>query len=154
MGWVVEIDPYNPDATPRKRTALGRFGHEGAMPGKVIPGKPLVYYMGDDARGEYIYKYVSNRKWRPSDAVRNNLEMGDQYLDDGKLYVATFNADGTGVWSELDIANPAISGYAGYAFADQADVLINCRLAADAVGATPWIAPNGPACTPSPATSM
>lgn len=141
MGWVVEIDPYNPDATPRKRTALGRFGHEGAMPGKVIPGKPLVYYMGDDARGEYIYKYVSNRKWRPSDAVRNNLEMGDQYLDDGKLYVATFNADGTGVWSELDIANPAISGYAGYAFADQADVLINCRLAADAVGATPMDRP-------------
>lgn len=141
MGWVVEIDPYNPNATPRKRTAMGRFGHEGAMPGKVIPGKPLVYYMGDDARGEYIYKYVSNRKWRASDARRNGLEMGDKYLDDGKLYVATFNADGTGTWTELTLDHPAIAGYAAYAFADQADVLINCRLAADAVGATPMDRP-------------
>jgi hypothetical protein len=141
MGWVVEVDPYDPDAKPRKRTALGRCGHEGAMPGKVIPGKPLVYYMGDDARGEYIYKYVSTRKWHPSDAVRNNLEMGDKYLNDGKLYVARFNADGTGVWIELSIANPAIAGYAGYAFADQVDVLINCRIAADAVGATPMDRP-------------
>lgn len=141
MGWVVEIDPYYPNAVPRKRTAMGRFGHEGAMPAKVRPGKPLVYYMGDDARNEYIYKYVSNQKWRPADAKRNGLEMGDKYLDDGKLYVATFNADGTGTWTELSIDNPAIAGYAGYAFADQADVLINCRMAADAVGATPMDRP-------------
>lgn len=141
MGWVVEIDPYNPNAVPRKRTALGRFGHEGAMPAKVRPGRPLVYYMGDDARGEYVYKYVSNRRWRTSDAHRNSLEMGDKYLDDGKLYVATFHADGTGTWTELSIDNPAIANYAGYAFADQADVLINCRLAADAVGATPMDRP-------------
>lgn len=141
MGWVVEVDPYDPDSVPRKRTALGRFGHEGAMPAKVVPGKPLVYYMGDDARGEYVYKYVSNRKWKPSDALRNNLEMGDKYLDDGKLYVATFNADGTGVWTELTIASSAIAAYAGYAFVDQADVLINCRIAADAVGATPMDRP-------------
>jgi secreted PhoX family phosphatase len=141
MGWVVEVDPYDTDSVPRKRTALGRFGHEGAMPAKVVPGKPLVYYMGDDARGEYVYKYVSNRKWKPSDALRNNLEMGDKYLDDGKLYVATFNADGSGSWTELSIDNPAIAGYAAYDFADQADVLINCRIAADAVGATPMDRP-------------
>lgn len=141
MGWVVEIDPYRPGSIPRKRTAMGRFGHEGAMPGRVIPGKPLVYYMGDDARGEYIYKYVSHRRWQPIDSLRNGLEMGDKYLNNGRLYVATFLADGTGTWTELSIDNPAIAGYAGYAFADQADVLVNCRLAADAVGATPMDRP-------------
>jgi secreted PhoX family phosphatase len=141
MGWVVEIDPYDAHSVPRKRTALGRFGHEGAMPAKVAAGKPLVYYMGDDARGEYIYKYVSSRNWHPADATHGGLANGDKYLDDGKLYVATFNADGSGAWTELTIANPAIANYAGYAFTDQADVLINCRLAADAVGATPMDRP-------------
>lgn len=135
MGWVVEIDPYAPTAMPRKRTALGRFGHEGAMPAKAVAGKPIVYYMGDDARGEYIYKYVSTAVWNAADAD-GGLTAGDKYLNAGKLYVATFAADGSGTWIELNIANPLIAGYAGYAFADQADVLINCRLAADAVGAT------------------
>ncbi|WP_374343604.1 PhoX family phosphatase [Azonexus sp.] len=140
MGWVVEIDPFAPAATPRKRTALGRFGHEGAMPAKAVAGKPIVYYMGDDARGEYIYKYVSTAAWNAADAD-GGLTAGDKYLDDGKLYVATFAADGSGTWTELNIANPLIAGYAGYTFADQADVLINCRLAADAVGATPMDRP-------------
>lgn len=62
FGWVVEIDPFNPTSTPRKRTALGRMGHEGAMPGIVKSGEPLVYYMGDDSKSEYIYKYVSTQK--------------------------------------------------------------------------------------------
>lgn len=136
MGWVVEVDPYRPGAVPRKRTAMGRFAHEGAMPARIVSGKPLVYYMGDDARGEYIYKYVSTRNWDPVDANKGGLEMGDKYLDDGKLYVARFNADGSGQWVELNIRNTAIAAYATYPFADQADVLINCRLAADAVGAT------------------
>jgi hypothetical protein len=139
FGWVVEIDPFAPEATPRKRTALGRFGHEGAMPAKAVTGKPIVYYMGDDARGEYIYKYVSSRKWNPSDAD-GGLAAGDKYLDDGKLYVAKFNADGSGVWIELSLANIPAS-YTAYSFANQADVLTNCRLAADAVGATPMDRP-------------
>jgi len=135
FGWVVEIDPFAPATAPRKRTAMGRFGHEGAMPAKAVAGKPVVFYMGDDAIGEYIYKYVSTSNWDAADA-NGGMTAGDKYLNDGKLYVATFAADGSGTWTELNIATPAISGYAGYTFANQADVLINCRLAADAVGAT------------------
>ncbi len=135
FGWVVEIDPFDPASTPRKRTGLGRFAHEGAWPAAIEPGKPLVFYMGCDSRNEYIYKYVSNQPWNPKDAD-GGLAAGDKYLDDGKLYVARFNADGTGTWLLLDISVPAIRNYAAYAFADQADVVINVRLAADAVGAT------------------
>jgi len=135
FGWVVEVDPFNPTAAPRKRTALGRMGHEGCNCAKVTAGKPLVFYMGDDAQNEYIYKYVSAANWDPADASKG-LAAGDKYLDNGSFYVARFNADGTGNWLKLDIAQAAIAGYATYSFTDQADVLINCRLAADALGAT------------------
>jgi secreted PhoX family phosphatase len=135
FGWVVEIDPYDPIAAPRKRTALGRFNHEGAWPAKAVAGKPIVFYMGDDARMEYIYKFVSSANWDPNDAD-NGLAAGNKYLDSGTLYVAKFNSDGTGQWLKLDIAEAAIAGYATYDFADQADVLAHVRLAADAVGAT------------------
>jgi len=134
-GWNVEIDPFDPASTPRKRTAMGRFGHEGAWPAKAEAGKPVVFYMGDDSRNEYVFKYVSTALWDPADASRG-LAAGDKYLDDGKLYVAKFKADGTGEWIELSLANPLISGYATYSFADAADIVINARLAADAVGAT------------------
>jgi secreted PhoX family phosphatase len=93
--------------------------------------------MGDDSRGEYIYKFVSTANWVAADAsAANRIGVGDKYLDSGRLYVAKFNADGGGQWVELNIANAAIAGYASYAFADQADVLVNARVAADAVGAT------------------
>ena len=72
----------------------------------------------------------------PTPTPANRITTGDKYLDSGKLYVAKFNADGTGQWIELSITNTAIANYATYAFADQADVLVNARLAADAVGAT------------------
>jgi hypothetical protein len=135
-GWVVEIDPFEPRSTPKKRTALGRFAHEGAWLGPVRAGEPLVWYMGDDSRNEYIYKYVSNRSWNPRDAD-GGLAAGDKYLDDGKLYVAIFLPDGSGQWAELKFGiNNITPAYAKYAFADQADVLINTRLAADAAGAT------------------
>jgi uncharacterized protein len=137
FGYIVEIDPYDKTRAVKKRTALGRFAHESAAYGKVIAGKPLAVYMGDDSRGEYIYKYVSNTNWSAADATPSDrIATGDKYLDDGKLYVAKFNADGTGQWIELAHANPVISGYATYTFADQSDVLINARLAADALGAT------------------
>ncbi len=134
--WNVEIDPFNPDAMPKKRTAMGRFAHEGAVLAPVVPGRPLVWYQGDDSRGEYIYKYVSTANWDPADATRG-LAAGDKYLDNGKLYVAKFNADGTGEWIELRFGSDKINANTpGYAFADQGDVLVNTRLAADAVGAT------------------
>ncbi len=138
FGWVVEIDPFTKASVPRKRTALGRFGHEGAWPATPVAGKPLVYYAGDDSRGEYIYKYVSAANWDPADATRTDrLAVGDKYLDSGKLYVARFKADGTGEWLELAFGQNNITpAYADYAFADQADVLLNARLAADAAGAT------------------
>jgi secreted PhoX family phosphatase len=136
FGWVVEIDPFKPHSTPRKRTALGRFAHEGAWLGPVKAGEPLVWYMGDDSRNEYIYKYVSNKRWDPRDAD-GGLAAGDKYLDSGKLYVAQFLPDGSGQWLELTFGlNGITSTNAAYAFADQADVLINTRLAADAAGAT------------------
>lgn len=136
FGWVVEIDPFDPNSMPRKRTALGRFAREGCWLGPVRVGRPLVWYSGDDSRGEYIYKYVSDAVWDPADATRG-LVAGDKYLDAGKLYVAKFNADGSGEWLELKFGSAKINAATpGYAFADQADVLINARIAADALGAT------------------
>ncbi|MBX3622341.1 MAG: PhoX family phosphatase [Rhizobacter sp.] len=137
FGYVVELDPYDKTAAIKKRTALGRFAHESAAFGLQRAGQALAVYMGDDSRGEYIYKFVSAANWDAADAnPANRIATGDKYLDSGKLYVAKFNADGGGQWIELNIANAAIAGYAAYAFADQADVLVNARLAADAVGAT------------------
>lgn len=136
FGWIIEIDPYAPASPMMKRTALGRFAHEGAWPAKAVAGQPVVFYMGCDARNEYIYKYVSKKLWDPADA-NGGLAAGDAYLDDGTLYVARFNADGSGQWIELRFGTGAITAAnATYPFADQADVLINARLAADAVGAT------------------
>ena len=148
-GWNVEIDPFTASSTPKKRTALGRFAHEGAWLGPVVSGKPLVWYQGDDSRNEYIYKYVSNANWDPTDANKG-LGAGDKYLDDGKLYVARFNADGTGTWLELRFGvNGITSANAAYPFADQADVSLNSRLAADAAGATKMDRPEWGAVNPS-----
>ncbi|AEG94816.1 PhoX family protein [Ramlibacter tataouinensis] len=136
-GYIVEIDPYDKNVAIRKRTALGRFAHESAAFGLRAPGQPLAVYMGDDSQGEYMYKFVSKMPWNPADAEpANRITTGDKYLDEGKLYVAKFAGDGTGEWIELSMANPAVAGYAAYAFANQADVVVNARLAADAVGAT------------------
>ncbi|RJG01940.1 PhoX family protein [Noviherbaspirillum sedimenti] len=150
FGYIVEIDPYDKTKSIKKRTALGRFAHESAAFGKLEAGKPLAVYQGDDSRGEYIYKFVSNANWDPADATAaDRIATGDKYLDAGKLYTAKFNADGSGQWIELSISNAAISGYAGYAFADQADVLVNARLAADAVGATKMDRPEWCATNPA-----
>ena len=147
-GWNVEIDPFNPTSIPKKRTAIGRFAHEGAWVGPVTIGKPLVFYMGCDSRGEYVYKFVSAANWDAADATRG-LAAGDKYLNDGKLYVARFNADGNGQWVELRFGlNGITATNAAYAFTDQADVLINSRLAADAVGATKMDRPEWGAVNP------
>lgn len=137
QGYITEIDPYNATAVVKKRTALGRYAHESAAFGIPVAGKPLAVYMGDDAQGEYVYKFVSSAAWQTSDAsAADRLAVGDKYLDAGTLYVARFNDNGSGEWVELSLANPAVAGFATYTFADAADVLVHARLAADAVGAT------------------
>ena len=137
FGYMVEIDPYSATKRAKKRTALGRFAHESASFNLLKPRQPLHIYMGDDARNEYIYKFVSAELWDPADAnSANPLAVGDKYLDRGTLYAAKFNADGTGQWLELSMNNPAIKNYKGYTFKDLGDICINARLAADAVGAT------------------
>ena len=146
FGWIVEIDPFDSRQDPVKRTSLGRFAHEDCRTSRAIEGQNLAFYMGDDSRGEYIYKFVSDAKWDAKD-VNGGYAAGDKYMNSGKLYVAKFNADGTGQWIELSTSNPAISGYTTYAFADQADVVTHARIAADAVGATKmdrpeWVAVN------------
>lgn len=149
-GYIVEIDAYDKTRTAKKRSALGRFAHESAAFSVPTAGKPLGIYMGDDARNEYIYKFVTTANWDASDAdPLSRMAAGDKYLDSGKLYVAKFNSDGTGQWIELSISNPTIAAYAGYTFADQADVCVNSRLAADAVGATKMDRPEWCAVNPA-----
>ncbi|TCM38410.1 PhoX family phosphatase [Novosphingobium sp. ST904] len=151
-GWVVEIDPYDPTSTPRKRTALGRFGHEGAFV-RAVAGQKVGVYMGDDSRREYLYKFVSTATYVAADAsTTSRLAMGDKYLDAGILYVAKFGADGTGQWLPLVFGSvpnrPASGSTPEYVFADQADILVNPRLAADALGATPMDRPEWTAGNP------
>ncbi|MBO9623693.1 MAG: PhoX family phosphatase [Sphingomonas sp.] len=150
FGWVVEIDPYDATKAPRKRTALGRLGHEGCWPGAFVVGKKPAWYMGDDSRREYLYKFVSATAWVAADATAaDRLATGDKYLDSGTLYVAKFNADGTGAWLPLVFGQSGVTASSTvYPFADQADVLVNARLAADVVGATPMDRPEWTAVNP------
>jgi secreted PhoX family phosphatase len=133
---VVEIDPFDPQSTPVKRTALGRFKHENAALAQTNDGHAVVY-MGDDERGEFIYKFVSRDKIdHKSPKANRNL------LDHGTLYVARFDAGdgnpdhpkGQGQWIELTHGKNGLDASSG--FADQAQVLIHARLAASVVGAT------------------
>jgi secreted PhoX family phosphatase len=153
-GYMVEIDPFTPEAKPQKRTALGRFGHEGVIFAPAVEGKPVVCYSGDDSRFEYIYKFVSSQPYSAATA-------GGYLLDEGTLYVARFNDDGTGEWLSLSLedddfsakvaaANGTMVGDINFTgFADQADVLLNTRLAADIAGATPMDRPEWGAVDPN-----
>ncbi len=149
-GYIVEIDPHDPSTTAVKRTALGRFRHEGCWPGLAVAGKPLVWYSGDDARHEYLYKFVSDAPWDPADATApDRLATGNKYLDHGKLYVARFDADGSGAWLLLDVETPTRDGATLQArFNDLPGIILNTRGAADAVGATPMDRPEWTAVNP------
>ncbi len=143
-GYIVEIDPLDPTSTPKKRTALGRFKHENAEV-VIAENGHVVVYLGDDERGEYLYRFVSANKYEEgNDAANRNL------LEDGKLYVARFgeaDADlkGSGEWVELTHGLNGITAENG--FASQAEVCIHARSAAQLVDATTmdrpeWVAAN------------
>ncbi|WP_288365407.1 PhoX family phosphatase [uncultured Acinetobacter sp.] len=135
FGWMVEIDPFDVRQNPVKRTSLGRFAHEDSAC-RVVAGQPLAFYMGDDSRGEYIYKFVSTANWDVKD-INGGYTAGDKYLNSGILYVAKFNNDGTGQWIELSYGKNGLdASNKTYSFRHQADVVTFARLAADSVGAT------------------
>nr|VFJ58641.1 MAG: hypothetical protein BECKFM1743C_GA0114222_102305 [Candidatus Kentron sp. FM]VFJ59529.1 MAG: hypothetical protein BECKFM1743A_GA0114220_102395 [Candidatus Kentron sp. FM]VFK12115.1 MAG: hypothetical protein BECKFM1743B_GA0114221_102245 [Candidatus Kentron sp. FM] len=137
FGWVVEIDPMDPSSVPKKRTALGRMKHENAAL-TVDKGGHVVVYMGDDERGEYLYRFVSRDRVDPANPTANP-KANRELLDAGTLYVAQFGGKkgegrGTGRWIALDWGENGLTPENG--FADPGEVLIFARAAADRVGAT------------------
>lgn len=137
FGWVVEIDPFDPDSTPIKRTAMGRLSRECSVVSLGDDGRMAVY-SGDDARGEYVWKFVPAGRHDPA-----NPAASRDLLDSGTLYAARFDEGGRGQWLPLIWGEQGLTAANG--FADQQAVLLNARGAADILGATPmdrpeWVA--------------
>ncbi|WP_253952096.1 PhoX family protein, partial [Photobacterium sanctipauli] len=148
FGYIVEIDPFSPNAKPAKRSSMGRFRHEDCTFGALEPGKPVVFYSGHDGRFEYVYKFVSDALWDESDASENlpqgtdRMAIGAKYMDEGTLYVARFDENGKGVWLPLTQDGVTESGVRlGVLIGNQAEIIRNTLGAADEMGATPMDRP-------------
>ncbi|AZZ50002.1 PhoX family phosphatase [Rathayibacter rathayi] len=144
FGWIVEFDPFEPTSTPKKHTALGRLKHEGANV-IIAPDSRVVAYMGDDERFDYLYKFVSAKRYIEGDRAHNKT-----LLEEGDLFVARFTGDspvaeitgtgavpsdggfdGIGEWLPL-----VLNGASMIAGRSVEEVLVHTRQAADAAGAT------------------
>ena len=157
-GYVVEIDPLDPNAAPRKRTALGRFAHEGVWPANQVEGQPVVFYMGDDDQLQYIYKFVSDEVFTGPQAGETPLDTGDRFMNSGTLYAANFSVssdgDQVGQWIPLTVDNPALitassQGRQFEGLFDSLDsIIVHARAAAFSVGATPMDRPEWGAVNP------
>lgn len=141
FGWIVEIDPMDPSSKALKRTAMGRFKHENAAMTLSQDGH-AVAYMGDDERGEFIYKFVSKNQY-----IEGNKAHNMTLLEEGTLYAAKFNDNGTGDWIELTLGKNGLTPENG--FESQEYILVFARLAARFVGATTMDRPEWVACHPS-----
>lgn len=141
FGWVVEFNPLDPKSTPKKRTALGRFARECATVSVDDDGR-IAIYSGDDTGGEYVYKFVPKGLFKKGQTKADN-----NLLDEGTLYVAIFNDDGTGNWLPLVWGVGGLTARNG--FVNQTDVVVNARAAADIVGATPMDRPEWVAIDPN-----